>query len=198
MSEKETSWEAIVEIAHKYELEPCILHAVVMVESAGSGFLPDGRPKILFEGHIFWRELQKAGLEPARFANRHPDIVFPKWDRRHYQGGVKEYDRLERARQIHDCAACNSASWGAFQLMGFNHRACGYNTVEAFVAAMHGSFKDQLAAAVSFMASGNMLASLKNKDWAGFAKRYNGPGYAQNRYDEKLRAAYEKCAAEHK
>lgn len=198
MHEKETSWEAIVEIAHKYELEPCILHAVVMVESAGTGFLPDGRPKILFEGHIFWRELQKAGLEPVLFANRHPDIVFQKWDRRHYQGGVKEYDRLERARQIHDSAAGNAASWGAFQLMGFNHKACGYATVAEFVNAMNAGFKEQLDAAVTFMANNGMLPYLQNKDWAGFAKRYNGPGYAQNRYDEKLRAVYEKCAAEHK
>ena len=28
------------------------------------------------------------------------------------------------------------------------------------------------------------------KDWKAFARLYNGPGYAQNRYDEKLCNAY--------
>ena len=32
----------------------------------------------------------------------------------------------------------------------------------------------------------------KARDWAVFAKCYNGPAYAQNRYDVKLEAAYQK------
>ena len=32
-------------------------------------------------------------------------------------------------------------------------------------------------------------------DWAGFARGYNGPGYAQNAYDTKLAAAYRKWLA---
>ena len=35
-----------------------------------------------------------------------------------------------------------------------------------------------------------MLPALQNKNWAEFARRYNGPAYAQNRYDEKLAEAY--------
>ncbi|NBT89135.1 MAG: DUF3380 domain-containing protein, partial [Flavobacteriaceae bacterium] len=31
---------------------------------------------------------------------------------------------------------------------------------------------------------------LKAKDWAGFAKGYNGPAYAKNAYDTKLAGAY--------
>ena len=34
-----------------------------------------------------------------------------------------------------------------------------------------------------------MLAALQSKDWKTFARLYNGPGYAQNRYDEKLAKA---------
>jgi len=30
-----------------------------------------------------------------------------------------------------------------------------------------------------------MLAALQKKDWKAFARLYNGPAYAQNRYDEK-------------
>lgn len=32
-------------------------------------------------------------------------------------------------------------------------------------------------------------------DWAGFARRYNAPAYAENKYDQKLKAAYEKHRA---
>ena len=42
-----------------------------------------------------------------------------------------------------------------------------------------------------FMNNSGCLSNLKAKDWAGFAKKYNGPGYAQNAYDQKLRNAYE-------
>ena len=39
-----------------------------------------------------------------------------------------------------------------------------------------------------------MLPALQNRNWADFAKRYNGPAYAQNKYDEKLAKAYAKYA----
>lgn len=35
-----------------------------------------------------------------------------------------------------------------------------------------------------------MLQALKSKDWAEFAYRYNGEGYAANQYDIKLAEAY--------
>lgn len=47
------SWQEIVAAAAQINIEPCALQAVCNVESSGSGFLSSGRPKILFEGHIF-------------------------------------------------------------------------------------------------------------------------------------------------
>lgn len=38
--------------------------------------------------------------------------------------------------------------------------------------------------------------TLQSKDWTAFAKCYNGPAYAQNRYDVKLEAAYRKIRGE--
>ena len=35
------------------------------------------------------------------------------------------------------------------------------------------------------------VKNLKEHDWAGFARKYNGPGYAENAYDQKLKNAYE-------
>jgi len=67
------------------------LWAVMNVESRGSGFLPSGRPKILFEGHWFSR--LTGGVHDAA----HGDISYPNWSHDHYLGGEREYERLERA-----------------------------------------------------------------------------------------------------
>lgn len=186
-------WSDIEKTARGLGLEPCALAAVCEVESAGDGFLPDGRPKILFEGQVFWRELKKAGLDPARYAGSQPDIIYPQWTKEHYQGGGREYDRLKRAQKIHEDAALKSASWGAFQIMGFNHALCGFDRVHDFAQAMGGGYPAQLKALGGFLAARGLVRPLKVHDWSAFARGYNGPGYAANRYDEKLRRAYEKC-----
>lgn len=62
-------------------------------------------------------------------------FLYPKWEKGHYKGGMGEYDRLEQARKIHPEAADSSASWGMFQIMGFNYAACGKKSVESFVVA---------------------------------------------------------------
>ena len=49
----------------------------------------------------------------------------------------------------------------------------------------------QLLLSVRFIRGNrSMLAALQKKDWKAFARLYNGPAYAQNRYDEKLSTAY--------
>lgn len=174
------------------ECDTAALKAVQQVETGGKGgFFSDGRPMILFEGHIFWKQLRQRGIDPHRYAGDNPDIVYEKWTKVHYKGGVKEYDRLERARAINEGAANASASWGMFQIMGFNHAACGENTVTGFVERMCKSEIDQLLLSARFIyGNKSMLEALRKKDWAGFAKLYNGPAYAQNKYDQKLATAY--------
>ena len=186
-------WDDIKVAAEQLGVEPCALQAVCEVEAAGNGFLPDGRPKILFEGHIFWRELKKAGLDPNQYAAANPDILYPKWTKAYYKGGVREYDRLERAEKINREAALKSASWGAFQIMGFNCGLCGCGSVGEFVEAMSDGYAGQLEMLAEFLTANRLVRHLQNHDWAAFARGYNGPGYAQNRYDVKLRQAYEKC-----
>lgn len=177
--------------AQLLDVEPAALKAVKKVESGRyGGFLPSGRPVILFEGHIFWNQLKKRGLDPEKYRKGNEDILYPKWDKSHYKSGEAEYERLEKARKIHRDAADSSASWGMFQIMGFNHAACGEKRVSGFVDMMCRSELHQLLLSTRFIRSGGMLPALQKKDWAGFAKRYNGPAYAQNNYDEKLAAAY--------
>ena len=163
------------------------IKAVASVEAAGSGFLADGRAKILFEAHIF---SDKTG---GAYDRSNPDISSPRWNSDLYKGGAAEYPRLEKAMELNETAALEAASWGKFQIMGFNHKAAGYDNVQDFVAAMGQSEGKHLDAFVNFIkAHPSMHQDLKEHDWAGFARQYNGPGYAANQYDVKMEQAYER------
>lgn len=68
----------------------------------------------------------KFGLDKAVAAQKsYPTICFPKWDKSKYLGGAHEYKRLEIAKKIDEECALKSASWGMFQIMGFNFAYCG-------------------------------------------------------------------------
>lgn len=167
--------------------EVACIKAVSEVESAGGGFYPvSKRPKILFEAHHFSKQTGH------RYDASHPDISSPRWNRALYKKGEAEYERLEKAMKLDRAAALKSASWGRFQLMGFNYELAGFASVDDFVTAMFESEGRQLDAFVNFLKNCNLDRCLREKRWADFAKGYNGPNYAQNRYDAKLRAAYEK------
>lgn len=186
--------EMIKDLATRLGLEPALLKAVQLVEAAGrDGFLVDGRPQILFEGHIMYKEVHKKfpDRDLAYLCKRYSTIFFPKWDKSKYLGGVHEYKRLKLAKEIDEECALKSASWGMFQIMGFNHKICGCQDVYDFVHKVSESHEKQLELMYYFMHNSGCLKNLKEKDWAGFAKKYNGPGYAQNAYDQKLRNAYE-------
>jgi hypothetical protein len=178
---KRMSEAAITRAAADLGCDVAAVKAVIDVESRG-GFLDDKRPKILFERHYFWR------LTNGKHSRVSPDICSS--DAGGYKGGKREYDRLETALRLDREAALKSASWGAFQIMGANHKAAGYADVESFCKAMCESEDKQLEAFVSFVKTNRLDDELRRLDWAGFARGYNGPAYKKNRYDEKLAAAY--------
>lgn len=81
--------------------------------------------------------------------------------------------------------------------MGFNYKAAGFPSVKDFVLAMYESEGMHLMAFCEFVNNtsfaGESLANyLKRKDWAMFAKGYNGAGYAENQYDVRLAESYRK------
>ncbi|OJW85076.1 MAG: hypothetical protein BGO69_01805 [Bacteroidetes bacterium 46-16] len=166
--------------------------AVAQVEANGNGFLKDGRPKILFEGHVFWKQLLKNGIDPQSIQVGNEDILYPVWDpakvRKYYN--MDQYARLEKAKQINEDAALKSASWGAFQIMGFNYAACGYNSVQNFVDAQSDDY-NQLLSFCNYIKKVHLNVNLQHQDWKGFARGYNGPDYWKNQYDIKLKNAYD-------
>lgn len=182
-----------------YEHAACILDcqiaaikAVAEVESSGSGFNADGTPKILFEPHIFWRELVSAGINPNDHEAGNEDILYKTQGSRLYGKYSAQHDRLSRAKKINEPCALKSASWGKFQIMGFNWKLCNFDSLTDFINAMYLSEDEHLLSFVEFIKSSNLSDELQRKDWAGFAKKYNGPSYKVNKYDTKLAEAYNK------
>lgn len=167
-----------------------VVKAVNKVESAGGGFLVDGRPKILFERHIFYRELAHKNKALAeRTAQNRSDICNKSAGG--YRGGAAEWGRFAAAENIDLECAQKAASWGLFQILGLNFKAAGFASVGEFVDAMRCNERAQLLAFVHFVkADKKMWDALKKQDWAGFAVRYNGPAYKRNNYDDKLKNAY--------
>ncbi|MDG9854113.1 N-acetylmuramidase family protein [Pseudomonas nitroreducens] len=193
--------------AQRLSLPLATVYAVNEVESAGAGFLANGKPKILFERHQMYRQLctPRTPDDDAAELKRHadelvalsPSLVNPAPGG--YAGGTAEHQRLAQARMIDDTAALESTSWGAFQIMGYHATRLGYESVQAFAAAMASGEPAQFDAFVRFIeADAALLKALKARKWADFAKLYNGTAYARNLYDVKLQRAYERYADSHK
>lgn len=181
----------IASAARQLDVTEAHVRAVIKVEASGSGFLgnyaDDPRlPKILFEAHVFSRETD------GKYDKSHPSLSTPKWDRTLYKGGIREHDRMREAARFDYDAAYRSTSWGLFQIMGFNHKIAGYDNLSDFVGVQYVSEGMQLKCGIGFILSKGLDKYLKAKDWARFAKGYNGAGYKKNRYDTKLAEAYEK------
>jgi len=157
------------------------LVAVLKVESKSCGFQPDRRPKILFERHYFHR------LTGGAHSAKHPDISNAS------SGGytLDEYARLQRAIALDRTAALKSASWGAGQVMGDNHKMVGFDDVEGMVAAMVASEDDHLRAVANFIRAKKLVDALRKRDWATFARGYNGPAFQKNKYDIMLAGKYQ-------
>ena len=190
ISNSTISYQDYVDAANKLGVEVEVVQAIKDVESRGSGFVFSNHPVILFEGHVFWKQLEKRGIDPNK--KNDSDILYKSWTKDHYKGDVAEHVRLEKARQIYRAAAEASASWGLFQIMGSNFKACGCSSVSEFVERMCMSESEQLMLFVEFIKYNKMDQYLKpgNIQWAEFAKRYNGAGYKQNEYDKRLQETY--------
>lgn len=169
------------------------IKAVAEVESSGDGFLSDGRVKILFEGHWFYKYTKGA------YAESHPTICYKSWTSQFYTKGANadirgtgELARQAEAMALNREAALLSASYGKFQIMGFNFAICQFVNVEDFYKAMQISEGEHLMAFCNYIKGNSLDDELRTHNWADLARRYNGPEYQKNKYDTKLAAAYQK------
>ena len=177
------SSEGLTAVADKLGVFVAEIWAVLAVETAGCGYLQDRRPQILFERHIFHR-LTNGQYDDGDISDPSPGGYGPR--------GAPQYDRLARAITKDRSAALKSASWGIGQIMGMNYALAGFGSVEDMVSAAMASEDQQLATMASFLVSTKLAPFLKVHDWCSFARGYNGPNYAINRYDARLNSEYQK------
>ena len=186
------------DVAFRLKVDYPAVAAIVAVESRGEPFLTgSGRPVILFERHIMRRRLLRHGIDPngAKSSDLMYDENIVNTRPGGYRGGEREWERFEKAANIHWDSAVESCSWGLMQIMGFHWERLGYVSARNWFDLMSRSTGDQVEAFVRFMqADPVLLQALREHRWAAVAHRYNGPNYKINRYDERLRAEYESAA----
>jgi len=160
------------------------VHAVMDVESRGTGFDGQGRPLILFEPHKFWKNLPVNRREEARSL----ELAYPVWGTRPYPRD--SYPILKRAIEMHPEAALKSASWGLGQIMGENYKLAGYDSVVDMVVAFCEDEENHLQAMMNFIRNAKLDVYLRTHQWAKFAEGYNGKLYRANQYDTRLERAF--------
>ncbi len=184
---KEISEGAYERAANELECDIAAIKAVAEVESKRAPYDSQGRPTILYERHKFRK------FTAGRFTGSHPVLSGPAGN---YGRFSEQWPKMDEALGLDAEAALKSASWGQFQIMGFNHELAGYSDVESFVEAIVEDVDNHLNAFVDFVLSTNLDRHLRSLNWQKFALGYNGKAYRKNKYDEKMAAAYEKYAAE--
>ncbi|MGL4734376.1 MAG: N-acetylmuramidase domain-containing protein, partial [Enterovibrio sp.] len=136
--------------ADELDVDFAAIANVADVESCGNGFFSCGRPKILFERHVFYRNVVAKNADaPLRLTEKYENIFNPQ--RGGYAGGSSEYCRFDAACNIDSDSAICASSWGMFQIMGFHWKSLGYQSPDAFKRAMESSEKEQLRALIKFI-----------------------------------------------
>ena len=165
------------------------IHAVIDTETRGTGFDSKNRPIILFEPHVFYREL--AVNKPAALKEAvDQGLAYKTWGTRSYPRD--SYPVLEQAIKLDQELALKSASWGLGQMMGFNHNKAGYSSALTMVEGFKEDEENHLLAMVRFIIAAGLADELRRHDWKGFALGYNGKGFAKNKYDVKLAYAFDR------
>ena len=179
-----------IEASKILDCDVAAVKAIKEVESGKAPFLKSGFPTLLFEAHIFYKQLG-SGMA-SKLIGSHKNILSPVWNKNLYKGGENEIPRLREAWDIAPKAAAASASYGAFQICGFNYKECGFSSPLEYLGTIWKGEKEQLLAFVRFINATGIAPYLRSHNWAEVARRYNGPGYKANSYDSKLANAYKK------
>lgn len=192
---QQTIIDAVIAAAAAAEIPPAALLAVVEKESAGEPFELDGRtPRILFERHVFYRELAKRAPEKLQAAVKAGLAIKTRSRATQYKDQGRSAARLallDRARSIDEECATRSCSWGLGQTMGFLAEELGFPSAVRMVDIMTaGGVAAQVDMMVKEITRKRLVDELQRQDWAGFARIYNGSAYEENKYDIKLEAAH--------
>lgn len=195
---------------NELKVDPALLLAMIKVECSGNPFDEKGRPVIQYEGHVFWRNLKRKGIDPRPVSFQHPSICYENWDRRFYRVGTDDdYERLSVARTIDEEAALEACSWGAGQIMGYHWRKLGHRSIYEFVDSNKTAL-GQLQNFARFLekeAEGRLLLNMQTLDRnmkdeelliviRGVVSLYNGQGYEIHDYHGKVMREFKRAVSE--
>lgn len=189
MSVNEVSKEQFKRLAGELRCEPEALMAVSHVEAPRGGFYDDGFPTILFERHKFYKHARRDKRE--EWSREYPKICNPSPTPRGGYGTLAaQRVKFSQAFALDPDAAMMACSWGAFQELGENYDDYGFDNVGEFVDMMKSGIEGQLEIFVRSIRKRGLVDELQRKDWAGFARNYNGAGYRRFEYDTQMSNAY--------
>lgn len=180
------------EIAEELGVEPASIRAVVEIETGKTsrGFYADGMPIINFDLPVFRRAAARRGIDLEQYRESHPTVFAAPDIKRYGSQQRAQQARLDAAMTIDSIAAVESTFWGMFQIGGFNWKLCGADSRSQFIELMKRSEYDQLRLFANYMRNTGLLRHLKARNWAAFARIYNGPSYASRGYHTRMAAAY--------
>jgi hypothetical protein len=188
--------DAIVQAAKANGWPASALLAVVECETSGKPFEQDNHtPSLLFERHKFYSELQ--AHQPSKLKTAiAAGLAIPKWSRStQYKDQGTSAGRLAviaKARAVDEEVANRAASWGLGQTMGFNAERLKYPNATEMVEELSKGIDEQIDALVREIKSSHLDKFLIAKNFASFARGYNGAGYKQNNYDTRMKTADER------
>lgn len=179
-------------VADSMGIEVATIKSIVEIETGRchDGIVEPGIPLVNFDASIFKSFMRRARKSYSKHLSS-PAFKAPN-TRKYGSFGKAQWARLESARKINKDIADRATFWGMFQIGGFNWKKCGCDSLEEFVNRMSTSEFEQLKLFAEFCKNTDLIKYLKEKKWAAFAYRYNGPGYKRHHYDIRLRKAYYK------
>lgn len=171
-------------VASRLGVEVAAIKAVVVIEAGPKmeGFWAPGVPVVNFDRSMYNRYRGKVKSPKGNPSEKVPSGLkgYP----------LQEWTQLVTARRTNVDGANMGTFWGMFQIGGFNYKLCGCASVAEMVRLMCHSELEQLELFATFLINTGMVTDLKNKNWAAFAKKYNGPSYARRGYHTKMANAY--------
>lgn len=187
----------LVMLAAKIGCHPADLEAISIVESNGFGWFKDGRIKILFEKHWFYKNLTDTKLRDAAVKAGLARKAFIKPS----DGGYKDqsnadarYRLLLRAIALDEEAAFRSISMGKFQIMGFNYALCGFSSAKEMWEKFIDSERNQIQAFATFLEKKGLFPALRSRDFAKIEAVYNGGGL-NGAYARRMKAESDRLRA---
>jgi hypothetical protein len=162
----------VAQAAAKARVPLARFRAVMAVESRNSGYDGKRRPLILFEPHVFYRNLS-GNMRSVAVAR---GLAYQRWGQMRYPAGSDaQYLRLAEAIKINEEAAYRAISMGMGQVLGENYKAAGCSSAKEMFEEAKESEANQLQHMINYCDSRGLMPAWRAGDWVRFA-RYNGTG----------------------